>query len=469
MRTIDRKAPASCWRRAAASRDEGAGSVEYLGATMFVAVIIVSLLMIATPLGNQIAAKLCSAFGTTCGSDTALPPPADGPPEGPCTVQKDGTHLEAGLSVSFISLGTSGDMSVEKLSDDTYKVTVSGELGADASLSAGEAQGKLFIGEYGGELGAEASVSAGGFVGAGVEYTFDSKAKADEFTNWVERTVAKEGAKSVAGSLVPGAGLSVEVLGWVWDKVSGYDYKPPAPDASYYEGGVSANGSAAAGGIVAGGSASADYKSALGVKFDHVTGSTTVYNKVTLDAKAAVQLGLSSTDGNWGAGGQGSAGIEMVVATTMDKNFTITGVSYDGAATADGAGSLTALAGIPLQGGGGKGVQLSASFDVTDANRPQVTTALAGLGVLAVAPGGSSMAQAAAVPLIFQQAKAHGDVTAQFLDVNSSNLVDAALGLKAPAIGGLSFSLGASTSSQTSTGAYYLGDNGWKKWTACAP
>lgn len=468
MRTIDRRTTASCWRRAAASRDEGAGSVEYLGATMFVAVIIISLLMIATPVGNQIAAKLCSAFGTTCGSDTAAPPVTHGPPDGPCTVQKDGTHLEAGVSVSFISLGSSGDMSVEKLSDGTYKVTVGGELGADASLSAGEARAKLFIGDYGGELSAEASVSAGAFVGTGVEYTFDSKAKADEFTGWVERSVAKEGTKSVAGALVPGAGVGVEVLGWLWDKVSGYDYKPPAPDASYYEGGVSAKGSASVGGILAGGSASADYKNALGVKFDHVTGSTTVYNKVTLDAEAAVQLGLSSTDGNWGAGGAGSASIEMVVATTMDKNHTITGVSYDGAATAEGAGSLTALAGIPLQGGGGKGVQLSASFDVTGANRSQVTAALQGLGVLAVVPGGSTLAQAAAVPLIFQQARANGDVTAQFLDVNSSNLVDAALGLEAPAIGGLSFSLGASTSSQTSTGAHYLGDNGWQEWTACA-
>jgi hypothetical protein len=243
---------------------------------------------------------------------------------------------------------------------------------------------------------------------------------------------------------------------------------PPAPDASYYEGGISANGSASAGGIVAGGSATADYQNALGVKFDHITGSTTIYNRVSLDAEAAVQLGLSSTDGNWGAGGAGSAGIEMVVATTMDEDFQITGVSYDGAATAEGAGSLTALAGIPIQGGDGKGVQLSASFDVTDANRTLVTAALASIGAVAAVPGGSTMAQAVAVPLIFQQATDNGHVTAQFLDVNSSNLVDAALGLEAPAIGGLSFALGASTSSETSAGAYYLGDNGWQEWTACA-
>ncbi|GEA86224.1 hypothetical protein [Cellulomonas cellasea] len=466
MSRSHRTARTSLWRRAAASPDDGAGSLEYLGATMFVALIVGSLLMVATPLGNQIGARLCAAIGTTCGSDTGAQD--DLPPDEPCTVRTDDTHIEGGVSISFISLGSSGDMSVERLSDGTYKVTVGGELGADASLSAGEAQGTLRIGDYGGELGAEASVSGGVFAGAGVEYSFDSKEEADEFTNWVERTVAKEGAKSVSNALIPGSGASVEVLNWLWNKATGYDYEPPAPNVSYYEGGISANGSASAGAIVAGGNASLDYANALGVKFDHDKGTTTVYNKITLDGEAAAQLGLSATDGNWGAGGEGSAGIELVVATTLDKNNQISEVSFDGAATAEGAGSLTALAGIPLQGGGGKGVQLKATVPVTDANRAQVTAALGGLGAIAAAPGGTSMVPAVAIPMIMQQAAANGDVTAQFLDVNSSNLVDAALGLEAPAIGGLSFSLGASTATSESTGAYYLGANGWQEWAACA-
>ncbi|NTW41086.1 MAG: hypothetical protein HGA44_14635 [Cellulomonadaceae bacterium] len=439
--------------------------MEYLGATMVVVLVVLSLLMVATPIGNQIAAKLCAAVGTTCGGGAVTggsDPKA--PPTDPCTVQTDDTHLEAGISVSFISLGESGDMSVEQLSDETYKVTVNGELGVEASLSAGEATGKLYIGEYGAGLEVEASVAAGVFAGAGVEYEFADKKSADEFTDYVERTVAKEGAKAI----LPGPGIAVEAGSWLLDKITGYSYTPPAPSASFYEGGVSVGGSASGDLLTAGASASADAKSALGAKVDHATGDITVYTKVTLDAEASAKLGFSATDGNWGAGGEGSAGVEMVVATTFDEDMTITGVSLDGAATAEGAGSLTALTGIPMQGGGGKGVQMSAKFPVTNANRTQVVAALTGLGALAVQPGGTGLSTALAIPAIINEARGSGDITAQTLDVNSSNLVDAALALEAPAIGGLGFSLGANTASSTSTGAYYLDNNGWQVWAACA-
>jgi hypothetical protein len=52
MRSIRRSRPSSIWRRAAASEDAGAGSVEYLGATMVVVLVVLSLLMVATPIGN---------------------------------------------------------------------------------------------------------------------------------------------------------------------------------------------------------------------------------------------------------------------------------------------------------------------------------------------------------------------------------------------------------------------------------
>jgi len=465
MRSTRTRRPSSIWRRAAVSDDTGAGTVEYLGATMVVVLVVLSLLMVATPIGNQIAAKLCAAVGTTCGGGAVTggsDPKA--PPTEPCTVQTDDTHLEAGISVSFISLGDSGDMSVEQLSDKTYKVTVNGEVGIEASLSAGEATGKVNIGDHGAGLEAEASAAAGVFVGAGVEYEFPDKKSADEFTDYVERTVVKEGAKSI----LPGAGIAVDAGAWLWNKITGYSYTPPEPSATFFEGGVSGGGSASAQVIGGGASASAAATSSLGMKIDYATGNVTAYTKVTLDAEASAKLGFSATDGNWGAGGEGSAGVEMVVATTFDEDGTVIGVSLDGAATAEGAGSLTALTGIPMQGGGGKGVQMSAQFPVTSANRSEVTAALTGLGALAMTPGASSPATAVAIPAIIAEARDNGDVTAQTLDVNSSNLVDAALALKAPAIGGLGFSIGANTASSSSTGAYYLDNNGWQVWTACA-
>jgi Flp pilus assembly pilin Flp len=453
--------------------DRGAATVEYAG-VMFVVVALVSALIVgSTPVGGTIMAKICEAFGASCAAPGSLDADGDRVPDHACTLQTDGTELEAGVEISFVNIGSSGEMTVERMSDGTYKVTLGGEAGAAAALSAGKLYGAFEVGDYGTSFGAQAQISAGVFGGAGTEYSFANKEQADDFTDWVTRTVAKEGVKAVGSSVVPGSapavGVGVDVVGWVVDKVTGYDYQPPSPDSSYFEGGITADASAAAGGLTAGGSASASYQDALGFRLDHKTGERTIYSKLQLDAEAAAQIGFSSTDGNWGAGGSGSGHVELIVSTTVDKDWNVTGLSVDGAATAEGAGSLTGIVGFPLQGGGGKGVQFSASAPVTDANRAQVLAALGGMGVTAVTSGAPpAMARGDAIMFIIDQARKDGDVTAQFLDVSSSNLVNAALGIEAPVIGGLGFSAGAGTTSTTSTGAHYLGADGWKDWTGCA-
>lgn len=454
--------------RGARRGDEGAASVEYAGAILVVVALVSSLVVAITPVGDTIMAKLCEAFGATCASASG-PRDGDGDriPEQACTVSTDTQKINGKVSIAFIDLGSEGTMAVERMSDGTYRVTVSGQGGIDAVLSAGEAKGGLQIGDYGGSLELSASVSAGLFAGAGLQYEFGSEKDVEAFVGHVHRELVKSGAKGVLGTSNPAIGIGVDVGGWLIDKITGYDYTPPSPQSSYYEGGVAGNAGASAGAILAGGSASVDLTKALGFQIDHTTQDVTVYSRVTLDAEAAVQLGLSSSDGNWGQGANGSAGIEMVVSTTVDKSGKITGVSFDGAATAEGAMALTQLAGFPLDGSGGKGVQMSASFDVTDANRGRVTAALQGIGAVAATTGGA-VGPEVAIPAILAEARANGDITAQFLNVGNQNLVDAALSLKAPAVGGLGFELGASTSSADTTDAFYLGSSGWKDWEACS-
>ena len=296
--------------------DRGAATVEYAGVMFVVVAVVTALIVGSTPVGGTIMAKICDAFGASCGAPGSLDADGDRVPDRECTLQTDGTQLSAGVDIAFINIGESGEMTVEKMSDGTYKVTLGGEVGAAAALSAGKAYGSLQIGEYGASLGAEAKVSAGVFGGAGVEYTFDNKADTDKFTQWVARKVAKEGVKAVGSGVVPGSGpavgVGVDVLGWVVDKVTGYDYQPPAPGSSYFEGGITADAGAAAGGLTAGGSASASYQDALGFRLDHKTGDRTIYSKVALDAEAAAQIGFSSSDGNWGAGGNGSGQVEKI-------------------------------------------------------------------------------------------------------------------------------------------------------------
>jgi len=446
--------------------DTGAASVEYAGVLFVVVAVVASIVLAASPVGGTIMAKICEAFGASCPVPGSLDADGDRVPDKACTLDKDDQNIDASVSIAFIDLGADGTMSVERMSDGTYKVTVGGKAGAAAVASAGEAKGGLKIGDYGGEIALSAEASAGLFAGAGVEYEFGSKKEADAFTKYVHRTIAKNGVKSVGVS--PAVGLGVDAASWLIDKVTGYDYDPPSPNASYYEAGVSGNAGAAANMIVAGGSASAGLTSALGAKINHKNGDATFYSKLNLDAEAAAKLGLSAKGGAWGEGAGGSASVELLVATTVDTSGKLKDVSFDGAATAEGAAALTQLAGFPLQGAGGKGVSLSAQFDVTDSNRKAVTAALAGLGVMAATTGQPATAAQAAIPAILAEAKRSGDITAQTMDVSKQNLLDAALSLKAPAVGGLGFGLGASTSSQSSTGAYYLGANGWKDWTACA-
>ena len=121
--------------------DDGAGSVEYIGAILVVGALILSLVMGSTPVGALIAEKLCDAFGTSCAAGER---DADGDrvPDQACTLGEDSENINANVTIAFIDLGADGTMTIEKMSDGTYKVTVGGEAGAAAVASAGEIRGR---------------------------------------------------------------------------------------------------------------------------------------------------------------------------------------------------------------------------------------------------------------------------------------------------------------------------------------
>jgi len=450
--------------RSARGTDRGAATVEYTGMIMFIAILILSLLMLATPIGGTIAAKLCEAVGTTCGTSTTAD--RNAPPEEPCTLTEDGTQVDASATVWFVNVGADGEMMVEKMSDGTYRVTVGGDLGVSAAVSAGELYGSMQVGDVGTAGGGQAGVSAGVSGGAGVEYTFTSKDDADEFTDFVTRSVVKSGVASASNAILPGSGVGATVAGWLWDKVTGYDYSPPAPDASYYQGGIVLSGSAGVGDLISSADASLDYSDAVGFRLDHETGEKTIYTRTTISGDAAFQLGLSSTDANLGLGAGGSADAEAMVATTIDKDNKVIKVSLDAAATAEGATNVLALSGQPLQSGG-KGVHFSASMTVNDANRTAVLLSLASLAG-DTATGHSVTAKAKAAQWIIAGAREDGDVTARFVDVSSQNLFSIAAGAKVPVLGGVDGGFGLGTTSEQTTDAQYLTDYGWKDWAACA-
>ncbi|MCL2454756.1 MAG: hypothetical protein FWD18_05575 [Micrococcales bacterium] len=430
--------------------------VEYVGIVFVVALLLGSITISTTPIGNAIVAKLCQAIGADCGIAIAATEKA--PPEDPCVQSSRQEDISGQVSISFVDLGSGKSMLTETLSDGTYRVTIGDSVHLGATLSAGEATAKLKIGDVGGGLDVSADVSAALKLGGGQEYTFDSLAQVEDFQAWAYKEFGRDVAKSVTG---PVLGLGVDFGFFISDLITGYDYKPPAPSAVYLEGGVVAGGSASAQVIVAGAEGSIEGSVSLGTRVDTATGDITVYNKVTLDASASAQLGIVS-------GVHGSAGIETIVETTMNSQGEITGVGWTAVASAEGgATDLTLLAsGAPLTEAAGKGVTMSASYPVTDANRDQTHAFLRAMGVSTLA-GGPAMTQALAIPWILDEARANGDITVQTLDVSKDNIFDAALALKAPAVGGLGFEAQAGVTSTSTNDAWYLGNSGWVKWKDC--
>ncbi|WP_418277913.1 hypothetical protein ACNHYB_08105 [Isoptericola jiangsuensis] len=433
--------------------ERGAAAVEHVGVIVVVVAIVVALLVAISPVGQAVAGKICEAVGASCGSPSAVE--AEEEPTEPCVLNSDSVNVDYSLSVAFVDVGSGVGMQTEKMSDGTYKTTLSLSGQGGASLTAGELEAKLRIGDYGGGVDLSASASAAQKLEGGLEYTFASADDAADFQEWAYRTFAKETAKAAAG---PAFGLGVEFVNWAADKITGYDYEPPAPTGFYAQGGPVISGSAGAQAILVGAGGSGEFATAVGYRQDLQTGGRTVYSKINLDARAASDLGLKVL-------AEGGYGTEFVAEISVDKDGQLSGLSIAGAATADGAYDLTGMMDTPLQGAGGSGVRVKASLPVTDANRSQLNDALLELGIYG---GGSPSRMAGALSGLLDVAKDSGEVTAQTLDVSNSNLVSGALGIKAPAVGGVGLGIDSGTSSSSSTSAWYLGDHGWNAWEACS-
>ena len=161
--------------------DEGAGSVEYIGAILVVVAIIGSVTVSVTPVGNTIMAEICAAFGAECGAGVVVAEPPTQPDQ-QCTQGSTTSGLTAGVSIAFIDLDGGGEMTVDRMSDGTYRVVLDGEAGVAAVASAGEAVGALTINDYGGALELSADASAGVLGRGGAEFTFPDQGSAEAFT-----------------------------------------------------------------------------------------------------------------------------------------------------------------------------------------------------------------------------------------------------------------------------------------------
>src|SRR5690625_6368775 len=169
--------------------EAGAGTLEYLGIILFAGLLVAGLVMSATPIGNQLAAKLCEAFGTSCGADAGGGDAEQKePPKRACEQQASTVEGGFNAGVFYVNGDRSRAVTTTEMSDGTFTVEVvdNSELGASYS-PAGSANAEIAFGETF-DIGLGYNLSVGGNLVAG-----NGEERSEE------RRVGKEGRTRWAG------------------------------------------------------------------------------------------------------------------------------------------------------------------------------------------------------------------------------------------------------------------------------
>src|SRR5690625_1343751 len=220
-------------------KDAGAGTLEYLGIIFFVALLIIGLVLTATPVGSKIAEKLCEAVGTSCPAapiaQEEKPPPAR-------TCERGSTTVEGGfnVSVSFVDGDRSRAVTTREMSDGTFVVEVLDDGGIGVSAGTGGFDISMGVGEYEAGYGIGASGGGGLTGGNGEEYVFNSQSDAEDFVAYVGRQSVADGfSLATTGTpLQPLFEWGGKGINWIINKIKGYE-PPSSSNVSYYYGGRS--------------------------------------------------------------------------------------------------------------------------------------------------------------------------------------------------------------------------------------
>jgi hypothetical protein len=259
--------------------ETGAASVEYVGAIVIVAVVILA--VIASVLATQPRIRdgaelaICKVFTLglgDCGggSDKAI----DREPQEPCIVTSDGG--ETSVSVGVIAFGEGDEIwLIEQLGDGTYRVTEGVGLAGGAEGGAG---GKIEVTINDQEYGGEAGLSGLAKIGVTVGNTYYAK-NLDEAHSLLDRMRYDRALQ--------GSGLAGKVI----DLVDGKD-PLPEPDTVWIEAGVDANGSASVEGMGAGVEAAGEIEGAIGTQINK-DGSATVYLTGKVSGEVSASIGVS--------------------------------------------------------------------------------------------------------------------------------------------------------------------------------
>jgi hypothetical protein len=348
--------------REQARGESGAATIDYVGAIVVVVAIVVSLALSATPIGQTIAARLCEAFGTTCGEVTsAARAPEDYVPPMPCVVSGNGEDNDANLSFVVVTLRGGERWLIEKLGDGRYRLTRGFNGGAGATVGVGGGV-TLTVDDsvYGGQATADAS--AGLSVGGGETFYVDSVEDA-------QNLLGQQRQDDVKDAVLGDSGVARGFFDWVSGKLGDdQEGENRAPDEWFVEGGTWVDGQASASGGLPGlnadAGASGSVEAYLG-RTERSDGTSTDYLRASMSIEAGLSGNVPNANGYntfavASAGGQMSALIQVdrdangtpvaLRLTSTTGGHAATDQSYVGMDDLDTASSLTSVTSqIPLE------------------------------------------------------------------------------------------------------------------------
>lgn len=219
-------------------RDRGATSLEYVGVTVLIGIIIAAIVTATSPtrVGEAMRHALCNIFvaaGVSCDAGTVDPHV----PTEPCVISQDGWGGTLGISAG-VSGGTDISVVTERLSNGNYRVTVDrgGKIGVETGVGWDlrvEANGS----SYGHDANAGAEAHLG--LGSAEVYVVQSEDEAATIESWAVYQQARDATVGNSPLLGPiYSSVSDQMAEWLGLQ------RPPVPAATVHYGGLSADASA---------------------------------------------------------------------------------------------------------------------------------------------------------------------------------------------------------------------------------
>lgn len=450
-------------------RERGAATLETTGVTIIAAMLVVGLILAATPqariIGETFSYWICQVV--TFGQGGCTPPstsPEAHKPTEPCVLTQDGVERNQKISVIVFTASDGRRIEVQRLSNGEYRVTVTDSGGVGAEVGVG-----------GGLTVTVNDTAVGGTVAAGAGASIDIKAgevyhaDQDEIGGLMDALLQDQVKDAVVGDRGP--------IRWITDQAGdliGIGTDLPVPDEVYAEGGISLNASAEATSLVTSGQAGVSGSQLLGTRVDR-NGNTTVYLTSTVSGEVGLQTLGVAVGGNPEFQGAALDGeLEVVTAVTFDSEGNMTSVQASASAAGSSSGLATALFGGSMDAGL---ANQSSTMQLWQATLPIKSSAdetvagqfLLAQGVSSLGAWNNPMLAATAImPTLsfFDAVESRGTLTQQQFDTDANTV----FGIDASGELGVQLGVSASVSedSMTSTGAQYWNGSQWVEWEECS-